>query len=280
MKVVITGVSGFLGSEMARRFAQEGHAVSGLSRRPPAGLALAAHFQAGLGQAAPQGAFGSADLVIHMAHDRSAGAQELNVSGTKLWAEQARQEGAVRQVFLTSVSAHHDAPSEYGRAKALLEGYFKGTGAVLVRPGLVVGDGGSYGDMARLIRRFPIVPVLGGDRLQVVLTDLDSLFRTLLKAPRLEAGKAYNLFQPDWVGLLSLARAIRAESGHFSLFLPVPLAPAMGLLSLGQAIGLPKTLGPESLKNLLHCRSYGYQSSYGELGLPILPLAELLARHG
>jgi uncharacterized protein YbjT (DUF2867 family) len=276
MKIVITGVHGFLGAELARRFLQQGQTVVGLSRRPPEALALSAFYSASLGQPAPAGAFADADLLIHAAHDRSPGAQNLNVEGTQAWAQQARREGAKRQLFLTSVSAHKDAPSEYGRAKAILETYFAGTGALLLRPGLVVGAGGTFGDMVRMLRRYPALPILGGDRLQVVLTDVESLFAAVASFERLEPGVSYNLFRSDWVGLLTLARGIRGYFKRGGLLLPLPLALSVGLLSLGQKLGLPATLGPESLKNLEHCRDYGYLSSYQSLGLKEKSLDDML----
>jgi nucleoside-diphosphate-sugar epimerase len=276
MKIVITGVHGFLGSELARRFSAQGHNVVGLSRRAPEGLALGAFYSASLGQAAPSGALAGADLVVHGAHDRSPGAQALNVQGTQAWAEQARREGARQQLFLTSVSAHADAPSEYGRAKASLETYFAGIGGLLLRPGLVVGAGGTFGDLVHMLRRYPLVPVLGGESLKVVLTDLDSLFETVAGFQALKPGASYNLFQPEWVGLLSLSRGIRNYFKRRTLLVPVPLSLSVGLLSVGQKLGLPKTLGPESLKNLEHCRDYGYLSSYASLGLRDKPLDVML----
>jgi nucleoside-diphosphate-sugar epimerase len=276
VKIVITGVRGFLGADLARRFLQHGHEVVGISRAQPIGLGLSAFFALGLGEAAPKEAFGGADLIIHAAHDRGAGAQNLNVEGTKLWAEQGRRHGAARQLFITSVSAHPQAPSEYGRAKAMLETYFSDIGALLVRPGLVVGGGGTFGDMTRMIRRYPALPILGGDSLKVVLTDLDSLFETAARFPSLVPGRSYNLFQGEWVGLLSLSREIRRYFTRKTLLIPVPLSLSLGLLTLGQKLGAPTTLGPESLKNLEHCRDYGYESSYDELGLPLRSLEEML----
>ncbi len=200
----------------------------------------------------------------------------MNVAGTRAWEEQARHEGARSQVFLTSVSAHPDAPSEYGRAKARLEDHFKATGGLLVRPGLVVGPGGTFGDMARMARMSPLLPELGGDGLQVVLTDLDAIFNTVAAFQDLEPGSSYNLFQPEWVGLLSLMRALGRHFKRKALFVPLPVGPSLALLGLGQKLGLPPSLGPESLKNLQRCRAYGYVSSYQSLGLPIKPLEVML----
>ena len=276
MKIVITGVQGFLGSELARRFMDQGHQVAGLSRRSAGQLDLSASYAVGLGDSAPAGAFRDADLLVHAAHDRSPGAEEKNISGTRRWAEQARREGVVTQLFLTSVSAHPDAPSEYGRAKAALEIYFESIGGLLLRPGLVVGKGGTFGDMANLLKRFPVVPILGGDRLQVVLTDVDALFTAVSGFQNLRPGACYNLFQPDWLGLLGLSHGIRRHFGLRNLLVPVPLALSVALLTLGQKSGLAPTLGPESLKNLERCREYAYVSSYPELGLPLKTLDEML----
>jgi len=276
MKIVITGASGFIGSELAAHFYARGDQVIGISRRESRSAAWHTFFQTSLGQSCDPAAFQNADLVIHTAHDRTKGACQTNVSGTKLWFDQARRAGAHLQLFLSSVAAHREAPSEYGRAKFILEEYFFKEGGLVIRPGLVVGHGGTFMEMLHFLTRFPVVPIPGGDRLKVVLTDITTLSEVALKHSFLKKRAIYNLFQPEWIGLYSLGREIRRLFKVRGFLLPLPIALSKFMIKMAEKVWLPQTLSYESLCNTEKSQYYGYVSSYPELGLPIKTLTEML----
>ena len=132
------------------------------------------------------------DVVVHLAYDRKAGI-ELNVEGVKRVFAAAAAAGVSRQIFVSSYSARPDALSEYGRLKYLLETFFLERGQTIVRPGLVIGNGGLFGRNMEQILHTPLMPLLnaGSDLLPVVaVEDLVTAMTTLLHR---EPG-AYNLF--------------------------------------------------------------------------------------
>ena len=111
MKILITGINGFLGSAIAREFLRKGHTISGTSSRDadksfPSGPDVS---KLKLGEEAPSKLFDGIDRVIHCAHDFSPGAFKRNVEGTK-------------QIFLTAKSAGVPAPSSRSSRCAYFDG--------------------------------------------------------------------------------------------------------------------------------------------------------------
>ena len=107
MKVLITGIRGFLGSAIAHGFVREGHAVSGTSSRD---TDETCPFRADvsrlkLGDEPPSRLFHGVDCVIHCAHDFSSDAFKRNVEGTKQIFLAAKSGGVSAQVFISSYSA-------------------------------------------------------------------------------------------------------------------------------------------------------------------------------
>src|SRR6185369_12466741 len=126
-------------------------------------------------------------------------------------AELAAQAGARAFVFLSTQSAAPDAPSAYGRTKhaaeeALLARFADGPLAVVIlRLGIVTGPGtrGMYPRLARLARRWPILPVVGGDAVvqPIHVDDLaPAILRCLGDAQDLR-GRVLRLGSPEGVRL-------------------------------------------------------------------------------
>jgi nucleoside-diphosphate-sugar epimerase len=104
MRIMITGVRGFLGS-----FFQEGNTVCGTSSSGagptdafPSEIKIA---RLALGDPVSSRIFEEIDYVIHRAHNFSSGAFEQNVEGTRRIFEAAKSSGVPLQAFVSSYSA-------------------------------------------------------------------------------------------------------------------------------------------------------------------------------
>jgi nucleoside-diphosphate-sugar epimerase len=277
MKVVITGASGFIGGHLAKGFLAQQAYVVGIARRKPDGFELSSYVPAQLNQDLDDTTFRGADLVVHAAHDMSEGALQTNVDGTCKWFERAARAGTAGQIFLSSYSAHSHGPSEYAHTKYLLEQYFIARGGITVRPGLVIGNGGLFAQIVADLVRLPIIPVVGGNRLKVAITDIETLVTAILRFDRMKSGNIYNLFQSEKVGLQELAMTIKTHCRARGHVVPVPLAIAKPLLRAA-AVWQPSLCRYCSgLVALEGSQTFTYSSSYDELGLHSRSLRNLIS---
>lgn len=276
MKVLVTGSSGFIGRALALRLAADGHHVLAGGRAAvsdwPSTSGRIESVRLALGGTLPPELLSGLSVVFHLAHDMTPGNGSLNREGTTAWMEQAREAGVPLQVYFSSYSARSDAPSEYGRVKHALERYAQDTiGAVVVRPGLVIGRGGSFGAMLRLMRQWPIVPVPGGN-LQVFITGLPQLIERTVGITSAST-REYNIFRREPVTLADLLRQAAAVLSLGTTIVSVPVGISAPLFGAGAIFSRAVRRQAESLNALRASQSYGYRST--ELGED-LPLTALL----
>jgi NADH dehydrogenase len=208
MNILITGVSGFLGSSLAAHWRVEGHTVSGTSHRlgdPPLSRELARQ-----------------DVVIHCAYDFSPAAGQRNREGTLTLFEAAKNAGAGRQIYVSSYSARPDSPSRYGATKYAIEQEILTRGGVIVRPGLVAGPGGMFARLAGDLQKRSFIPLVYPDNKTVAaigLFDLLSAFSALLQPA---ARREWNLFSAPLISSREFVEAVWRATGRSGRIFSVP----------------------------------------------------------
>ena len=246
MKLFLTGVGGFLGSHLAAHWAAAGHEVSGASRSGAIVPGLRKVVPFILGQPINPQDLAGVDVVVHLAYDRQAGF-DVNVEGTRLVYAAARAAAVPRQIFVSSYSARPESIAEYGRLKRQLETYFLDRGETIVRPGLVIGNGGLFFRNMRKILTTPVMPLLDGglDLLPVVaVEDLTTAMTAVLARPM----GAYNLFNPELVTMRRLIETINRAGRHRALYFNIPVSWATGLLSLSEKLRIKLPFDSDNLR--------------------------------
>jgi GlcNAc-P-P-Und epimerase len=178
MRVLLTGSSGYIGSNLVQHLKAQGHGVVGFDRRAPMSEALDACFEADLLDAdALKDALGGVDAVLHLAAAKGdwgiSAAQYFrdNVETTRALLRAGRARGVRRWVFYSSVAClgPSDEPLDelapispvipYGASKARAETLFRefslenpDAGILIIRPSAVFGPGNlSDSNIGRLI---------------------------------------------------------------------------------------------------------------------------------
>lgn len=257
MNILITGVTGFLGTNLGCQLAAEGHIISGTVKSPekmhtlPAWLRKA--YLHNLGSTVDQDICTGIDLVLHLAHDFRPGMQKTNFRGTQELMRAAQLAGVSRQIFCSSCSARPETLSEYGRTKYALEQSFLSADQTVVRPGLVLGNGSLFKRMVQTALRLPVVPLPDGGRQKIPLIDMQTLALAFSKIiqDRNSSRQEWNLFHPEPVTLRSLLEQTLRECGKRPRFLPFPSRLILPPLSLLNRTGLLSAIQADNLKGIM-----------------------------
>ena len=225
MKILITGINGFLGSAIAREFLRKGHTISGTSSRDadksfPSGPDVS---KLKLGEEAPSKLFDGIDRVIHCAHDFSPGAFKRNVEGTKQIFLTAKSAVVPAQLFISSYSATPRSETRYGKVKFTLEKFFLENGGTVLKPGLVLGAGGLGGRLLKTIRNSWIFPMPGGSAITFPYVAINDFVRVVIEVTLSGQAGIYNVFYPDFTSFSMLAAAVKRTVGRPILTVPLPI---------------------------------------------------------
>jgi len=261
--VAITGAGGFVGSHLARRFQEAGWPVTRLSHSAAGADPKTVAFQ--LGEAVDPALFAGreVDCLVHCAYDFEPIAPEeidrVNVGGTRLLFEAARAMGINRIVVTSSISAFSGCRSNYGQAKLAIESVAAEFGALVVRSGLVYGDGspdegGMFGSLARSARG-GLVPLLdGGGHPQYLVheEDLFQVVRAYCEGELANPGRPMVVASRRPWSLRELVAALARRQGRRPRFLPVPWQPVWAGLRLAELAHLPVPYRSDSVISLVH----------------------------
>jgi len=208
MNILITGISGFLGSSLATHWRTLGHKVSGTTHR--------------LGDPPPSALLALQDTVIHCAHDFSPTADQLNREGTLAMFEAAKIACVTRQIYVSSYSARPDSPSRYGATKYAIEQDILARGGVIVRPGLVAGPGGMFAKLACDVQRRSFTPLVYPDHKTVAIIGLHDLLTAFTALLTPADRREWNLFSAPLISSRDFVEAVWRAAARSGRIFSVP----------------------------------------------------------
>jgi nucleoside-diphosphate-sugar epimerase len=276
----ITGAAGYLGSVIARTFLKRGWGVRALSRRRLSvdnPLYEAHSFD--LGEALNPLALKGVSVLIHAAYDFQVFSQdkihEKNIEGTLRLFEAARKASVSRILFISSISAFEGCASLYGSAKLSVEKRAADQLAGIVRPGLVYGPtrGGTFGRMAALAEKFPVLPLIGSGDQPLYLVHEEDAARVIFEMAT--SDKNFNepvtVAHPRSHTFREVLEAPALKQGKKPAFIPVPFTPMLAALKLAELFGMQPRLRADSLVSLLNPNPHVDFSPLRRLGIDLRP---------
>jgi len=284
--IAITGATGLLGRHLCRYFLQHQWEVRGLVRELSIAERTFANtgiriFKCDLPEIIDEHALEHVNVIIHCAYmtrfTNLSEAKRVNEEGTSLILRASRAAGVRRFVFVSSTGAHADARSYYGRSKYLLEGLMDPRHDLVIRAGLILaGDGGLFQRMVSMLRRLPVVPIIGGAQKIIQTVHVENLCQGFERAIACDLTGSLTIAEPQGLTMRELLQLIAAHLGRRRVMIPLPDLPILMMLRLLEAFGLPFPLSSENLLGLVCLRHVPTATDLQRLSLELKTAKESL----
>jgi nucleoside-diphosphate-sugar epimerase len=258
MTVLVTGASGYLGSAVAERLAQEGRAVRGLVRRAEARLPKGVRpvlidLEGDARSLEP--ALAGSEVVVHCAAHLGDGARDrfrrVNVGGTRALLDAAVRAGVRRFVHVSSIAVYGwarpgsvvgpehgydpcpELRDDYAWSKIEADrwvGLYNARGlldTVTLRPGIIYGRGRDF--VARMFRNLAGVRLIfGPPRMRVPLVHVTDVVDAVVQAVTRPArvARPVNVVGPDCPTQAEYVAMRRERRGERARDVYLPMAPA------------------------------------------------------
>ena len=264
LTVAVTGAQGYAGSLIANALEARGHTVVELVRRPKID-APRKQVMFDLSQQLDPSVLRDLGVngLIHVAWDfkqvTSDTILRVNRNGSIRLFDSFLAAGGGTGIFISTIAAFDGAKSLYGQIKRETEQEALQRGFWVVRPGLIQGDepGGIVGVMLKLVKKLPIVPVLGyGKRVlnPIEASVLSKWVSQLVEAPPPSVEAAIVVAaRPERQSLDEIVRSLiqKNQLGR-RLLIPLPWQPVWLALRTAEALGLKLNLRSDSIISLMN----------------------------
>jgi uncharacterized protein YbjT (DUF2867 family) len=166
MNILVTGITGYIGSRLAPQLVDEGHSVRGFSRRGSVGGPVPVITGDAVTGAGLDEALKGVEVAYYLmhslepSHDGSLGARELTAA--RNFARAVRAAGTERIVYLGGLMPARGPASPHLVSRLAVERVLLEAApcAVALRASIVIGAGSrSFRILVRLVERMPVIPL-------------------------------------------------------------------------------------------------------------------------
>jgi NADH dehydrogenase len=229
-RVFVTGATGFVGRAVIHALRAEGHVVRCLVRRGSErdlrGLEAIERVEGDvLVRRGLEEGMAGCDTLVHLVgiireHPRTGATfTRVHVDGTKHVLDAAVAAGVRRVLHMSALGTRPDARSRYHQSKWAAEEAVRGSALpwTIFRPSVIYGRGDGFVSLlAGMVRRLPIVPVIGDGRQRVQPVPVEQVAEAFARALALPATvkHVYEIAGPDAVTMDELLDLIRAALGR------------------------------------------------------------------
>jgi nucleoside-diphosphate-sugar epimerase len=169
-------------------------------------------------------------------------------------------------VFLSSLSAHSRAISNYGRSKYAMEEIVEKSGGISLRAGIVYGESstGIFEQIEKIIQKYKVIPLIYGGKSIAFTTHIDDLISEIIDS--LQKNSSLRVFAANMtpISLRAIFNQIARKTESKRFFLPIPRQPLDLLVRLMVKL-LPRIPLGDSMFSLSR------QVSHGELSQLTIP---------
>lgn len=278
MVIAVTGANGFIGNALCAYLLQQGHRVQRWVRQPVTGNDYPYNLRSPESLPSLQGV----DAVVHCAYVAYSPAQ-LDAAQVNLQAIQALAAACkahhVQLVFISSLSAHPESVSVYGKQKQTCEQALDTSQHLILRPGLVIGRGGLFQKIQDTLRSSCIIPLPDGGRQPVQIIAIEDLVKAIHNCLLQKRTGTYTLATPQVYTVRTLYEAIAGLSGVRPRLFNVPIGLLLPIVKIAEWLGVPLPITSENLNGLRKSIIHLTQKDLQTLGLQLQDLNQALQAH-
>lgn len=276
-KIIVTGASGYIGRYLVSYLREAGHEVIPFVRKADSTKGEVLY---DLTSAIPSESISKVDVLVHCAFipkGKHKNATADNISGTEKLLSVCKEHG-VRFIFFSTLSAHLEAESDYGKHKFQLESQLDLSTDAVLKPGLVIGNGGLFGRMLDFSRRFRIIPLIDGGKqpLQfIALADVAACTRNIIEK---NLSGSYVLVSQEDHTYRQFYEFISQFLNIRFLYFKIPVNTIVYLLDTFAKMGIPLPVGKENFLGLKNMKFVDPGSDMAKLGVSPMSLTNALGQ--
>ena len=265
--IAISGATGFIGSQLCAHFVQQGYHVIGFCRNIPAQRLQGVEYRTfSLEKAPAENLFNHATIFIHCAYLKGEEAKNINIEGTKKLLQASRNAGVKKNILFSSMSAHADALSAYGQQKFLLEKEFNAKDDAIIRPGLVIGNGGLFLEMVKHIQSKGIIPLIEGGNQPLYTVHSSDIMKAIEIIITKNLNGTFTVAEPEPVLYRHFYKELAKALNKKVLMFNISYSLMEKLLSLTKLLGINTGVGKENLLGLKALRRVEFSDDLKKLG--------------
>jgi len=281
--IAITGASGFLGGVLVDHFLKKKWNVIALVRHEGPKRANLEYRQYDITKPVAAKTLEEVDYLVHAAYiklDAShPDALELNISGAKKILKAARTAGVRHTTFISTMSAHEEAISAYGKQKLAIEKLFlKEKNATVLRCGLIIGNGGIVREMARFMKSKHMVPLIGGGRQPLQVIGVHDLAHVIEKIYDRSLSGRFVAATPKVYSYRQFYEALSKQIQTKVAYIPVPYWALEGIFKTAALFHISLGVGDDNLKGLKKLISMPSADDLREIGVTLADLDQALEK--
>lgn len=280
--IVITGAGGFLGTELTKHFQDKDWTVRALVRnaqkyQSDGGVE---YHEYDLSKPLDKTLIKGSDYLVHAAYikydSRHQDALAVNVRAAKQLLDASHKYGLSKNLFMSSMSAHDEAESVYGKQKLAIEELFSSGKDVVFRSGLIVGNGGIVKQMADFMKSKHMVPLVGGGKQPLQTIAIYDLVEVIDKALVTNVSGKFTVATPRVYNYKEFYKALAKNLRVKVLFVPVPLWLLVGVIQVINSLHLPLSISKDNALGLKKLRAVNTGGDLKKLGVKLDSLEEAL----
>jgi uncharacterized protein YbjT (DUF2867 family) len=251
--ILVTGGTGFVGSNLIRRMRKEGLSVRALVRNPDKAQTLkdlGVELAQGdiVDKASLEKASAGVERVVHLVgiiqEARGVTFQDIHVEGTRNLLEAAKKAGVRHFFYQSALGTRSRAVSAYHKTKWEAEELVRASNIpyTILRPSLIYGPGDLFTvRVTEMIKLSPVLPIIGSGTSKIQPIFIDDVVACIVKAVTGDAflNKTHEIGGPGQLTYEALFRAVSDALNIHRSSLHIPLAFMKPLAGLFETV-LPK----------------------------------------